>query len=322
MSSNQDALFPIRTVSELTGVNAITLRAWERRYGLIQPHRTDKGHRLYSMRDVDFINDVLGVLKKGISIGRVRHLLGTSKEPLADDSLDSPELPKADLKQTLLPDEIDGNMWLDYVQRMQTCVVKYDATALDRIYHELTSQYPINLVASYVLMPLLQQSAEKSRGLAAVSGEYHFLLQYLRSRISANYLKENAENGQKKHSRRLLSACFDDEAGEVNLLLLGADLVTQGYHMVFLGNRVKPDALPLALTRSSAHGLILHQSPLSALAMDHLSALVETVHVPVFLSGELDESMTQRFADMKAIVLSGDTKASVTQINQAFCDLE
>lgn len=38
---------PIREVSRITGVNAVTLRAWERRYGLIVPHRTAKGHRLF-----------------------------------------------------------------------------------------------------------------------------------------------------------------------------------------------------------------------------------------------------------------------------------
>lgn len=42
----QEQLYPIRTVSDLTGVNATTLRAWERRYGLIKPLRTDTGHRL------------------------------------------------------------------------------------------------------------------------------------------------------------------------------------------------------------------------------------------------------------------------------------
>ena len=38
---------PIREVARITGVNAVTLRAWERRYGLIVPHRTAKGHRLF-----------------------------------------------------------------------------------------------------------------------------------------------------------------------------------------------------------------------------------------------------------------------------------
>ncbi|WP_339528002.1 MerR family DNA-binding transcriptional regulator, partial [Pseudomonas sp. EL_65y_Pfl2_R96] len=39
---------PIREVARQTGVNAVTLRAWERRYGLIVPHRTPKGHRLFN----------------------------------------------------------------------------------------------------------------------------------------------------------------------------------------------------------------------------------------------------------------------------------
>src|SRR6266481_4982362 len=70
-------LFPIRTVSNLTGVNSITLRAWERRYGLIRPIRTPTGHRLYRRDEIDLIHRVLALLDKGISIGQVKHALGT-----------------------------------------------------------------------------------------------------------------------------------------------------------------------------------------------------------------------------------------------------
>ena len=38
---SQQGLFPISAVSQLTGVNSVTLRAWERRYGLIKPTRTE-----------------------------------------------------------------------------------------------------------------------------------------------------------------------------------------------------------------------------------------------------------------------------------------
>ena len=55
---------PIREVARLTGVNAITLRAWERRYGLVVPLRTPKGHRLFSSEHVQRIQDVLTWLKK------------------------------------------------------------------------------------------------------------------------------------------------------------------------------------------------------------------------------------------------------------------
>ena len=55
----QEELFPIREVARLTGVNPVTLRAWERRYGLIQPTRTDSGHRLYSQVDIESVRSIL-----------------------------------------------------------------------------------------------------------------------------------------------------------------------------------------------------------------------------------------------------------------------
>ncbi|MDX1336249.1 MAG: MerR family DNA-binding transcriptional regulator, partial [Gammaproteobacteria bacterium] len=43
-NSGEDLLkYPIRTVTDQTGVHPVTLRAWERRYGLIKPERTPKG---------------------------------------------------------------------------------------------------------------------------------------------------------------------------------------------------------------------------------------------------------------------------------------
>lgn len=48
-----EGLSPIRTVSALTRVNPVTLRAWERRYGVIRPLRTPKGLRLYAETDFE-----------------------------------------------------------------------------------------------------------------------------------------------------------------------------------------------------------------------------------------------------------------------------
>lgn len=67
-----DALYPIREVSNLTGVNAITLRAWERRYGLIEPVRTEGGHRLYTLEHIERIKAAVKLTEEGIPIGQVK----------------------------------------------------------------------------------------------------------------------------------------------------------------------------------------------------------------------------------------------------------
>ena len=68
-------LLPIREVVRLTGVNPVTLRAWERRYGLIQPLRTEGGHRLYSPADVEAIRSILTWTERGVAVSKVAQLL-------------------------------------------------------------------------------------------------------------------------------------------------------------------------------------------------------------------------------------------------------
>ena len=70
--SQEEKLYAIRDVSELTGVKPVTLRAWQRRYNLIQPQRTEKGHRLYRQQDLDTIREIQGWLAKGVAIGKVQ----------------------------------------------------------------------------------------------------------------------------------------------------------------------------------------------------------------------------------------------------------
>ena len=69
------ALFPIRVVARLTGINPVTIRAWERRYQLVRPERTPGGHRLYSRADVELLRAATRLVDQGISISHATRLL-------------------------------------------------------------------------------------------------------------------------------------------------------------------------------------------------------------------------------------------------------
>ena len=89
-----EKLYTIGTVSKLTGVGAITLRAWERRYGLIQPVRKDSGHRLYTRGNIDRINRITALTQRGVRISQIRPEMlesdpGTAEGPNADYWKDS-----------------------------------------------------------------------------------------------------------------------------------------------------------------------------------------------------------------------------------------
>ena len=83
-------LFPIRVVAQLTGINPVTIRAWERRYGLVRPERTPGGHRLYSQVDVERLQAASRLVARGLSIsGASRMLLesGAASGELHDNGL-------------------------------------------------------------------------------------------------------------------------------------------------------------------------------------------------------------------------------------------
>lgn len=65
--------YSIGEFARLSGITATTLRAWQRRYGLLKPERTDGGHRLYSDEDVQQALKILDWVKKAYPSVRLNH---------------------------------------------------------------------------------------------------------------------------------------------------------------------------------------------------------------------------------------------------------
>ncbi|ELO1556447.1 MerR family transcriptional regulator [Aeromonas hydrophila] len=131
--SPEEGTYPIREVSRLTGVNAVTLRAWQRRYGLVQPARTEKGHRLYSEQDIRQIGEILSWLERGVSIGQVKGLLS---EPQAQPVSDH---------------------WQQTLEQFSQALLAFNQRKAEAELNDLLASYPFELVRSRVLQPLVER---------------------------------------------------------------------------------------------------------------------------------------------------------------------
>ncbi|MEX0692491.1 MAG: MerR family transcriptional regulator [Gemmatimonadales bacterium] len=65
---------PIQVVVRRTGLSADVLRAWEKRYDVVEPARSDGGRRLYSDEDVELLHLLRRATEGGRSIGQVAEL--------------------------------------------------------------------------------------------------------------------------------------------------------------------------------------------------------------------------------------------------------
>jgi len=123
--------FTIKEVSEKTGINSVTLRAWQRRYGLLNPKRTDKGHRLYSEGDIGKIFDILSWLKKGVAVGKVR--------PLLEGRLPSGTLANTELVKRKT------------VESLMVALSECHGTRLDKLLIQIMKEYPLDVFISQVV---------------------------------------------------------------------------------------------------------------------------------------------------------------------------
>jgi DNA-binding transcriptional MerR regulator len=262
-----EGLFPIRTVSSLTGVNPITLRAWERRYGLVRPQRTGKGHRLYTQADVDLINRVVELLEEGIPISRVRALI---------------EHPGA----TQATSVEHGDAWHDYQQRMITALTRFDEAALDSAYNDALSLYPVDVVTARLIVPLLKALGERwrAREKPGAVAEEHFFGAYLRNKLGARFHHLSLQS----HGPKLVAACLPDEHHEIGLLLFCLSAASHGFRPILLGADLPLDEVSFAAHRSGCVAVVLSGSleAQPALLSRALPALVADVDVPVFVGGQ------------------------------------
>lgn len=163
-----DSLFSIGEVARQTGVNPVTLRAWQRRYGLVVPQRTAKGHRLYTEQDVAQIRQILAWLELGVSIGQVPQLL---QQPQA-------ETPAATAAH--------GAHWESWIARLDEAVIQLASRRLEAVLGELLASYPLDLLRRQVLTPWVARwpaLRERADGEALLAYISHWAEAYFARRL-------------------------------------------------------------------------------------------------------------------------------------------
>ena len=276
-SLTREDLFPIREVARLTGVNPVTLRAWERRYGLIQPTRTESGHRLYSMTDIERVRSILGWIERGVAVSKVGKILSKT-EPL----------------KALSPIISDERAQVDYAQwqeQVQAAVSTFDDMQLERIYGQIFSSYSQTVVFQDILIPLWKQLLQRQETFGQTS-EWLFLDAFLRSRVSKRLLLMRSIQ-----TRRVLLSALDGQCHELELLV--AALLLSGteanIRMLTVGQPF--DELTLVCERSKPEVLVLFSNhvPDSELPR-RLNRLAMSLDCQLLLAGDASDLAQESLA--------------------------
>jgi DNA-binding transcriptional MerR regulator len=264
----------IGDLARRVGVGVDTLRAWERRYGLLHPHRSAGGFRLYSSRDEAVVRAMVSQIDRGFPPSQAAKLAlawAASREGHRDG------LSVAD-SGPATPSPADPTHLEASRAELFRALEGFDGGRAQALIDVLLSEFTLNAVLRDVLLPCLQELGHGwARGEVSIAQE-HFASQLIRERLLG--LARHWDQGL---GPRAILACPAHERHDIGLICFGLVLSRSGWRITFLGpdtpvtalaeavEVLAPDLIVLTATLEERFSSIAE--PLRALAVGRKLAL-------------------------------------------------
>jgi DNA-binding transcriptional MerR regulator len=259
--------YNLKVIVRETGIKPDTLRAWERRYNLPAPQRTEGGHRLYSQRDVAMIKWLLARQAEGLSISHAvqlwRDMEATGRDPLLATATPQPveEVASATAAADLATLR---EAWL------RACLEFDEAVAEQQLGQALARHAP-EIVCLEVMQKGLAHIGRLWYENQATVQQEHFVAAVALRRVNALL----AAAPPASRSQLVYLACPPQEEHAFPLLLLALLLRYRGWPVAYFGANV-----PLAQMESALQAT---RPALVVLAAQTLPAAAETLAMARFL---------------------------------------
>jgi len=235
LSLSDTPRYNIKAVVQQTHVNISTLRAWEQRYGIPTPNRSDHGHRLYSQRDIAIIKWLKQCTDDGLAISQAVTMLRESK--ILDTTPTSVSLPT-------IPQHV-GNGWPEIRAKLLDALLSVNMRQAHLLVNTAATMFPAETVILELFEPILVMVGEKwMRGQICIAEE-HLISSFIRQRL----LALSQLFAPFSHGPRLVCSCVPNEHHEIGILMFAMLMEQRGWEIIYLGQNLGTDGLDDLLVR-------------------------------------------------------------------------
>ncbi len=278
-------LLRIGGLSRRVGVSDHVLRAWESRYGLLQPVRSPGGFRLYSEADESRVRTMQAYLAEGLSAAQAaRAALGGAAGAVPGGRAG----PRAAVPAGA-----------GYSAALRQALDAFDEPAAHAVLDRALADLSVPAVLREVVLPYLVGLGERwQRGAASIATE-HFATNVIRGRLAG--LARGWGSG---HGPQALLACPPGELHDLALMMFGIVLHRNGWRIGYLGANTPVEELERAVGLSRPDLLVLAATRLEALEPLGAGLTALARRVPLALAGA---GATAQIADAAgARLMAGD----------------
>ncbi len=242
---SKDPQYTIKVLSERTGVQAVTLRAWERRYRLIIPERMDNNYRLYSEQDIQVVRWITHRMDDGLAISKAAKEYHALRENgIWPEALPTVLIPEPAVKPRHQPKV--------YARKLFDALTSHNEVMAKKIIDDIQSMFDLKVIFLDIFSPCLYQIGDAwYRGKIRIATE-HFASAFIRG-ILMKLLTAFPIYSQ---APKLLIGCPQEEFHELASLMLAVLLRREGYLVEYLGADLPIDDL-VFYAEDSAPGMVI-----------------------------------------------------------------
>lgn len=244
--------YNIKAVSTMVGVLPGTIRAWERRYQMIEPIRNEAGHRLYSDEHVRTLKWLSSKVNAGFTISQAVALLDQNDTQAASPSMKE-----------------DENRLTRMQSDLMEALIQFDERNAQHIMNEAFTIYTMDKVLIDLLAPILVKIGLLWENGEITTAHEHFSTAILRSRIGS-VMHAYPHNGLLP---KVIAVCAPGEWHELGLLIFTLYMRRKGFEVIYLGSSIKKGDIQVVL-ESVQPGFLF----LSCTMKENVSDTIELIH--------------------------------------------
>lgn len=277
--------FSIGTAAAKSGLSAHTIRAWERRYGILEPTRTGTNRRLYSEGDLRRLTLLREAVEAGHSIGQLARLSDEELTFLAK----GPDLPSPSTGGQFLATALQA-------------IERLDGPALDDCLHRGAASLGLRDLVSGVVSPLLGEVGERWK-----NGSLGIAHEHLASDVIRSFLHQAVSRLQNPRiGKKVVVTTPMNQRHELGALMVALAANLEGWQAIYLGPNLPAADIAEASRQSGASAValsVVHPDDDPELAGELRTLRAKLGTMPLFAGGRATSAYRGVLEEIGAIIV-------------------
>lgn len=215
--------YSIKDLERLTGIKAHTIRIWEKRYGLIDPERSDTNIRHYCDSDLKKLLNISILNRNGLKISKIAHLTNSEITGLVNK-----------LSETSLDPE-------GHFENLYISMIDMDEDKFEKILTRSIIQMGFEQMVIKLLYPFLKRIGIMWQTGTISPGQEHFISNLIRQKYLVAI--DSIVPVETENSKTFILFLPEKELHELGLLFIYYLLKKRGHKVIYLGAMVPLESL-------------------------------------------------------------------------------